>query len=102
MDGFIRSHERMLFLGGVLVTSNRALKLWMVNVVSFFLLVLLSVTGLMNWLVLPKGYEARKGFALTARHFLVDVHEWAGLAFMVIIGIHIVLHWSYIRHNLGK
>jgi hypothetical protein len=84
------------------VTSNRSLKLWMVNVVSFLLLSLSTVTGLMNWLVLPKGYEARRGFALTARHLLLDVHQWAGLAFMVIIVIHIVLHWSYIKHNLGK
>jgi hypothetical protein len=32
-------------------------KLWAVNSISFVLFILLSITGLINWLVLPKGYE---------------------------------------------
>jgi len=31
-------------------------RLWIVNVISFFLFSLLIVTGLINWLVLPRGY----------------------------------------------
>jgi len=82
--------------------SSKSLKLWMVNVVSFFLFCLLGFTGLMNWMVLPRGFAARGGFAVTARHFLADVHAWTALAFVVTIVIHIMLHWPYVKHNLKK
>ena len=82
--------------------SSRSLKLWMVNGISFFLFCLLGLTGLINWMVLPKGFEARGGFAVKVRHLLIDVHAWAALAFLVIIVIHIMLHWSYVKHNLKK
>jgi len=75
-------------------------KLWIVNVISFILFVILSSTGLINWLVLPKGYEARGNFLVSLKHFFITLHEWAGLIFIVLIAIHIVLHWPYIKSNL--
>ena len=36
--------------------AGKLSKLWVVNVISFFLFSLLSVTGLINWLLLPRGY----------------------------------------------
>lgn len=62
----------------------------------------LSFTGLMNWLVLPKGYQARGSGLVSFRHFLTDIHEWTALLFMITIAIHIVLHWEYIRTHLRK
>ncbi len=35
--------------------------LWAVNVISFTLFVVLAGTGLLDWLVLPRGYNARSG-----------------------------------------
>ena len=85
------------------MAHKRAVKLWIVNVVSVMIFVLLSGTGLVNWLVLPKGYgRVGGGFLVSLRHFLVEIHQWMALLFMVIITIHIVLHWSYIRSNLNK
>jgi hypothetical protein len=84
------------------MTNRKTFKLWIVNVVSFVLFSLLSLTGLINWLVLPKGYGARGGFFVSLRHLLVEVHEWTALLFMVIIIVHIVLHWGYIKTNLKK
>ena len=80
----------------------KTFQLWIINVVSFILFSLLGLTGLINWLVLPKGSGARGGFLVSLRHFLVEVHEWAGLLFIVIVVVHIVLHWGYIRTNLKK
>ena len=77
-------------------------KLWIVNVISFILFVILSSTGLINWLVLPKGYEARGNFLVSLKHFFITLHEWAGLIFIVLIAIHIVLHWPYLKSNLKK
>jgi hypothetical protein len=84
------------------MTNGKAFKLWIVNVVSFILFSLLGLTGLINWLALPKGYGNREGLLVSLRHFLVEVHEWTGLLFIIIIVVHIVLHWGYIKTNLKK
>ena len=84
------------------MTSRKTSHLWLVNVVSFILFAVLITTGLVNWLVLPKGYAARGSFLITLRHFFVEVHEWAALGFIITIVIHIFLHWSYIKTNLKK
>ncbi len=81
---------------------KKAFKLWTVNVLSFILFVLLSVTGLLNWLVIPRGYEARGSVLVSVRHFLITIHEWTASIFMIMITIHIILHWKYIRSNLKK
>ena len=84
------------------MTNSKTFKLWIVNVVSFVLFSLLSLTGLINWLVLPKGYAARGGPWVSLRHFLVGVHEWTALLFMIVVVVHITLHWGYIKANLKK
>ena len=84
------------------MASERTRKLWLINVTSFVLFVVLAFTGLLNWLVLPKGYQARGSFLVSVRHFLVEVHEWVALIFMITVAIHIMLHWTYVRNNLKK
>lgn len=84
------------------MTIRKTTHLWLINMVSFVLFVVLSLTGLINWLVLPKGYEAKGNFLITLRHFLVEIHEWAALGFMITIVIHIFLHWGYLKTNLKK
>jgi hypothetical protein len=82
--------------------TGRSSKLWMVNVMSFILFFILCGTGLLNWLVLPRGYEARGSFLVSLRHFLIAFHEWTALIFMIVIAIHIFLHWTYIKTNFLK
>ena len=84
------------------MTNVKALKLWIVNMVSFLLFVMLGVSGLINWVILPKGYAAQKGGLVGLRHFLVEVHEWTALLFMTTIAIHILLNWTYVRNNFKK
>jgi hypothetical protein len=84
------------------MSNGKYSKLWIVNVISFILFVILCSTGLINWLLLPRGYEARGNFLVSLRHLFVDVHEWVGLIFMGMVVIHIVLHWPYIKSNLKK
>ena len=75
-------------------------RLWIVNVVSFSLFCLLSVTGLINWLVLPRGYGQSAGFLVSLRHSLLTMHKWTALLFMIVIGVHISLHWAYVKKTL--
>ena len=84
------------------MATGRSLKLWIVNVISFILFFILCGTGLLNWLVLPKGYEARGSFLVSLRHFLIAFHELTALIFMIVIAVHIVVHWTYIKTNLLK
>jgi len=84
------------------MSNKKAVKLWVVNVVSFVLFLFLSITGLTNWLLLPRGYETRVRSLISLRHFLRDIHEWAALGFIIIITIHLVMHWPYIKSNLKK
>ena len=82
--------------------SNKAAKLWFVNVVSFILFSILTFTGLTNWLLLPRGYKAAGGFLISLRHFLRHVHEWTAVVFILVVLVHFVLHWTYIKSNLKK
>ena len=82
--------------------KSKSSKLWVVNVASFVLFATLVTTGMTNWLLLPRGYGARGGFLISLRHFFRDVHEWTAVLFIIIIAIHIGLHWSYIQTNLRK
>ncbi len=84
------------------MSNGRSSKLWIVNVISFILFIILCSTGLINWLVLPRGYEARGSFLVSLRHFFIAFHEWAALVFMIVVAVHIVLHWPYIKSNLKK
>jgi hypothetical protein len=84
------------------MSNGKFITLWTANVTSFILFVILCGTGLLNWLVLPRGYEARGNALVFLRHLFIAIHEWASLIFMVVIVIHIVLHWPYIKSNLKK
>ena len=84
------------------MSNGRSSKLWIVNVISFILFIILGSTGLLNWLVLPRGYEARGSFLVSLRHFFISFHEWTALVFMIVVAVHIVLHWPYIKSNLKK
>ena len=84
------------------MSNGRSSKLWIVNVMSFCLFIFLCGTGFLNWLVLPRGYEVRGSFLASFRHFLVVLHEWTALIFLIVIAVHVVLHWPYIKTNLKK
>jgi membrane protein implicated in regulation of membrane protease activity len=83
------------------MSSDKAQKLWTVNVIAFILLAVLFLTGMVNWLLLPRGYQAA-GALLSLRHFLHDIHAWAAILFTISMLVHWSLHWSYIQNNLKR
>ncbi len=84
------------------MSGNKATKLWFVNIISFVLFAILALTGLINWLIIPRGYRGEGGFLMSLRHFLREIHEWTALLFIVVVVIHLLLHWPYIKSNLSK
>jgi hypothetical protein len=84
------------------MAGEKASRIWLVNIISFILFSVLTVTGLINWL-LPHGNRGGGGGAfISLRHFLIGIHEWAGLLFFAVILFHLALHWAYIQANLKR
>ncbi len=84
------------------MTTGKSSKLWGVNVASFILFIILCSTGLVNWLILPRGFETRESLLVFFRHFFIAVHEWTAVIFIIVVAIHISLHRQYIKSNLRK
>jgi hypothetical protein len=76
---------------------------FLLNAVLFVAFFLANLSGLIIWLVLPSGgfQGGRNPFfnatllSLT-RHQWQDLHLWAGLAMIVILINHLVLHWDWL------
>ena len=76
--------------------------LWYVSILSFGFISILTITGLTNWLLLPRGYGAEGGGLFLIRHFFRAVHQWTALLLIVTVLVHLVLHWSYIKSKLKR
>jgi hypothetical protein len=85
-----------------MASNNKANQLWVVNLISFLLFSFLGITGLINWLLLPRGPGSGGGFLIGLRHLLRDLHQWAALGFIVVVAVHLFLHWGYIKINLKR
>ena len=69
---------------------------WAVNVIAFVLFALQALTGLVAWL-LPRG-----GGVGSLRHLMHDAHLAAGALLVVVIAVHLALHWAYILESLKR
>jgi uncharacterized BrkB/YihY/UPF0761 family membrane protein len=84
-------------------TKSKGLRLCLLNLVLFICFVLLSLTGLITWVILPRGYRFRDGGELHAlRDTLIELHEWVALVFIALVVVHLVWHWSYIKANAKR
>jgi hypothetical protein len=85
------------------MSEKKSVMLWRVNMASFGLFCVLALTGMINWLLLPRGYGAGGGdLWVSLRHFLRFVHEWTAVLFIIAVLIHLALHWGTIRSKLKK
>ncbi len=75
---------------------------------SAFLAFLLEVfSGFVLWLALEHGDGFRGGrgagqppgqdeFLAVTRSEWIDIHDWAGVALLAVIVLHLILHWRWI------
>lgn len=84
------------------MSASKTKLLWQINVVSFLLFFLLFLTGLANWLVFPGGHGAGQGLTSSFRGFLCAIHRWSAVGFMVLIAVHMALHWDYLKKGWEK
>jgi cytochrome b subunit of formate dehydrogenase len=71
--------------------------------VLFIALLVLLVTGIIMYVVLPPGGHDKVWLSLT-RHEWGDIHFWTAVIFTVVIAVHLLLHSSWIvkSYNLFK
>jgi hypothetical protein len=83
------------------------------NYLIFLALVLLAllqtVSGFILWLVLPSGDGYRGGAGVIGensfvwdRHIWLDLHDWTAVILVVMVIIHLVLHWRWITYMTKK
>jgi len=97
---YIRKVKALQQGGRMTDSKKRALRLWQVNEISFVLFAFLAATGLVNAYILPRGFRGEGGVLVSLRHLLAVLHEWIALAFICVIGLHLFLHWPYLRTRL--
>ncbi len=93
---------------------RKATRNYLVFSLMFLLALLEVVSGFVLWLVLPRGdggyMGGRGGLATEAtflweRHTWLDLHNWVGVALLVVVVIHVIVHWKWIvrmTRSLGR
>ncbi len=85
---------------------RKATRNYILFVVLFFLSLFQTVSGFILWLALPRG-DGGQGHGLggdeatfwsLSRHTWGDLHDWVAVAILVIIIIHLILHWKWITY----
>lgn len=89
---------------------------WAWNYILFILLFLFglcqAVSGFVLWLVLSTGQGLQGGRGLVdtdtgsflswTRHEWIDFHDWTALALVVLVVVHLILHWKWIIYTTKK
>ena len=80
---------------------------YIVDLIIFLLALFEVVSGFVLWLVLPRGrgYMGGRGEELVteatflwSRDTWLDLHNWVAVALLVIVVLHLILHWRWIVH----
>lgn len=64
----------------------------------FTAFVITAVTGLMLWLLIPGGGRGSENqiFLDMTRRTWIDIHNWTGLAMLIGVALHLILHWKWV------
>jgi hypothetical protein len=87
--------------------TGRGALLYYTALSAFLLFLLETFSGFVLWLAVSGGDGFRGGrdgaerpgqqeFLAVTRSDWIDIHDWVGVALLVIIGLHLVLHWRWI------
>jgi hypothetical protein len=69
---------------------------FIINLVSFIVLLGLSTTGIIIAMPHEHGPNEAKVLGMRRGEF-GDVHLWLGIAFVVLTLVHLVLHWEWVK-----
>ena len=74
-----------------------------INLTTTVALAAMTGTGILQRWILPRG-SSRSGLTWLGldRHEWADVHFWLSVLLLVLIGVHLTLHWSWVRGGWGR
>lgn len=61
------------------------------------ILLLLVISGFIQWFALPEGSDAAKT-VLFNRHTWIEIHHWLAVGLIVFFSTHIITHWKWISY----
>jgi fucose 4-O-acetylase-like acetyltransferase len=67
-----------------------------IDIFAFVSFLTLVSTGILMYLVLPPGSGKLAVWGMT-RHTWGDVHFWVAVLFLILITLHLIFHWKWIR-----
>ena len=70
-----------------------------IDTAAFLLFLFLVSTGTLIYLILPPGSGQLSIWGMT-RHEWGDLHFLAALGFLLLISVHLILHWNWIKTNI--
>jgi len=78
-------------------SGKQTLNFW-VDVVTAIVFAAMAGSGILQKWILPPG--SRGGIGLVwlgqGRHFYGDIHFWSGIAMLVLVILHVYLHWNWV------
>lgn len=84
----------------------------LVDIFLFLLFLLVGISGLVRWFVLPEdGFRYRGGLGpggtggeifIFPRYLWNDIHRWAAVAMALLLLIHLILNWRWIVVTLTR
>jgi hypothetical protein len=64
-----------------------------------------TISGFVLWFALPSG-GGRQSLDLTywglSRHTWTDIHDYVAVALIIIVAIHLLLHWKWVFRMIGQ
>ena len=91
---------------------KRQVRNYVVNLTMLLLALFEASSGFVLWLILPRGgrgYMGGRGTIVIARDsFLwsrdtwLGLHDWVGIALVVVVLLHLALHWRWIVYMTGR
>jgi hypothetical protein len=88
---------------------------WLQNYILFVIMFLLAlfqaVSGFLMWLVINRGGEGFQGGRgleqadstfMWSKHTWTNLHDWTAVALLVMVIIHLILHWKWIVYTTKK
>lgn len=82
---------------------RKTTQLFLLAMLMFLLSLFEAVSGFVLWLVLPRGAGKRLEYESTflwTRDTWIDLHDWVAVALLVIIVVHLIVHWKWIVHMI--
>ena len=81
---------------------NRTISNIIIDIIAAFLFLGMIATGYLLRFPLPPGSNKMLSLWGYTRHQRGDVHFWISLGLLVVLIVHLVLHWNWIVTVIGK